>query len=300
MEYNYDQRCVMYLSDAYTMMYGFVGKKLIDRHGLPGDAALREASRQFGYDRAEASRKRHLEVGEKINMLNLFTLFHDLPNDPRFRRELQEINPQERVSHTLVCPMANIWAEYGHREIGRIYCEEFHPACYSHYAFDLTQVNLAKTLTQEGDEYCDFNVILRPEKVPDELKPVCFPEYDPEYVPVKVDPGHPDGKKGFAVLSAKLIYYMAAQAGKDLGDSGTETVNKALTEWADAMADFYRRKSASDGDVLDRKYIHDHLPFDLNTAENDGEIWAAYDDEYHVKEQVQKYFCDRLAEKPGF
>ena len=43
-------------------------------------------------------------------------------SDPRFRRELQEINPQERVSHTLVCPMADIWAEYGQKAIGRIYC----------------------------------------------------------------------------------------------------------------------------------------------------------------------------------
>ena len=55
--FDYEQKCLMYLSDAYTLMYGFIGKKLVDKLGIRGEDALREASRQFGYDRAETSRK---------------------------------------------------------------------------------------------------------------------------------------------------------------------------------------------------------------------------------------------------
>lgn len=82
-------------------------------------------------------RARHLDANVKINMHSLFAVGADLPPDPRFKRELQELNPQERVSHTLYCPMAALWKEYGVMEIGRIYCEEFHRACYGHYAFGL-------------------------------------------------------------------------------------------------------------------------------------------------------------------
>lgn len=297
--FDYNQKCLMYLSDAYTLMYGFVGKKLVDKLGIQGEAALRAGSRRYGYDRAETSRKKHLAVNAKINMLNLFTLYHDLPGDPRFRRELQEINPQERVSHTLVCPMADVWARYGQREIGRIYCEEFHPACYQHYAFDLPQVNLSKTLTQEGDEYCDFNVILRPEKVPDELKPVCFAEYDPLYVQPELENPPIDGKLGFASLSVKLIYYIFQQAAQTLGDEGIQAVREGLAEWADAMADFYRDTAKESEVPLDRKYLTDNLPFDLDTATVDAELWRDYEDEYHVKDEVQQYFCDPLAAALG-
>ena len=121
---NYTQRCNCNLSDAYTLMYGFIGKKLIEELGMEGEAALREGSRQYGYDRGETARNKHIAVGAKVNMQSLFSLFHDLPADPRFRRELQQLIPTERVSHTLVCPMADIWKAYGEAYIGRIYCEE--------------------------------------------------------------------------------------------------------------------------------------------------------------------------------
>lgn len=297
--FSYEQRCAMNISDAYTLMYGFVGKKLVDTLGIKGEAALREGSRQYGYDRAETSRNGHLAVNAKINMKNLFSLFHDLPGDPRFRRELQELNPQERVSHTLICPMNDVWREYGQQEIGRIYCEEFHPACYQHYAYDLSQVNLSRTLTQDGVEYCDFNVILRPEKVPDELKPVCFAEYDPFYEEPEIENPPVNAKTGFGILSAKLIYYIFRQARIDLGEAGAEAVRKGLTEWAEAMVDFLRAKAKETGVALDQSYLSDNLPFELNTSTNDEMIWHKYNDEFHVKEEVQQYFCDPLAAALG-
>lgn len=295
--YTYEQKCIMNLGDAYTLLYGFIAKSVIDRLGLDGERAVREATRQFGYDRAETTRKRHLEVGAKINMLNLFTLFHDLPGDPRFRRELQEINPQERVSHTLVCPMADIWAEYGQKAIGRIYCEEFHPACYSHYAFDQSQVNLSKTLTQDGDAYCDFNVILRPENLPEELKPVCFADYDPEYQEPEIAHEETDGKKGFASLSIKLYYYLMKCASEELGDAGVQAVRAGLEQLADAVAELFVKRAAEDGIPIDRAYMKDNLPMDLDTEADSG-MWEAYRG-YHAMEEAQEHFCDRLAAALG-
>ena len=169
MKYTLNEMQIMNLADHYTLLYAFLGKSLLEQCGEKGERALREGTRRFGRDRAEALRARHLDANVKINMHSLFAVGADLPPDPRFKRELQELNPQERVSHTLYCPMAALWKEYGVMEIGRIYCEEFHRACYGHYAFGYTKVNLAKTQTQPEDEYCAFNVVLRPETLPEEL-----------------------------------------------------------------------------------------------------------------------------------
>lgn len=295
---NYTQRCNCNLSDAYTLMYGFIGKKLIEELGMEGEAALREGSRQYGYDRGETARNKHIAVGAKVNMQSLFSLFHDLPADPRFRRELQQLIPTERVSHTLVCPMANIWAEYGQKKIGRIYCEEFHPACYCHYAYDYARLNLSKTLTQDGDNYCDFNVVLRPESLPDELKPICFEEYDPDYVKPEIVSPPVDGKVGFATLSIKLFYYLFRQAKQDLGDAGVKAVRDGLAQWADEMSKLLTKRAAEANDRVDGKYVSDNIPFEMNTGTADSELWKSYSD-CGASEEVEEYFCKPLAAKLG-
>lgn len=113
--------------------------------GEKGERIVREATRRYGKDRGRTRREKHEALGVKINMHSLFAVCSDLPSDPRFRRDRLKLTDEERNSHTLVCPMAEVWDQYDARRIGRIYCEEFHRACYQEYAFGLTQVNLAQT-----------------------------------------------------------------------------------------------------------------------------------------------------------
>ena len=295
--YTYAEKCIMNLADSYTLLYGFIAGSIIENCGLKGEAAVRESTRQFGYDRAENTRRKHLAVGAKINMLNLFTLYHDLPGDPRFRRELQEINPQERVSHTLVCPMADIWKEYGQMAIGRIYCEEFHPACYSHYAFDQTRVNLSKTLTQEGDEYCDFNVILRPEQIAPELRKECFAEYDPDYVQPEFPKEEADGKTGFASLSVKLYYYLLKCAAEQLKEEGVQAVRQGLREFARATADLFLKRAAEDQIKVDGAYLKDNFPLDMD-VEADEKLWENYAG-FGSRQEYESCFVRPLKEALG-
>ena len=104
----------MNLGDIYTMMFGYMGQELLREFGLRGEIAVREAARRFGRDRGATLREKHLSIGAKINMKNLFSLYPDLPSDPRFKRELQTLSPQERISHTLFF----LWPRYG-RATGR-------------------------------------------------------------------------------------------------------------------------------------------------------------------------------------
>ena len=289
--YSYEERCIMNLGDCYTLLYGYIARQLMDVFGERGEKAVREGTRRFGVDRAMVTRAKHLAVNAKINMLNLFTLYHDLPGDPRFRRELQEINPQERVSHTLVCPMADTWKAHGQMAIGRIYCEEFHPACYSAYAYGHTQVNLAKTLTQEGDEYCAFNVVLRPENLPQELRSVCFEEYDPVYVRTDFPSQQVSGKKGFNMLSIKLYYHLLRTAVEQLGEEAAAAVEEGLRNFAAAAAGLLRESAAEDKRGIDAAYVADNVPVDMET-EKDA-MWEQYG-ACSAMERMREHFCGTL------
>lgn len=293
--YSYEEKCVMNLGDCYTLLYGYIVRQLLEGYGERGEKAVREGTRRFGRDRAMVTRNRHLAAGAKINMLNLFTLYHDLPGDPRFRRELQEINPRERVSHTLVCPMADTWKAHGQMAIGRIYCEEFHPACYSTYAYGYTQVNLAKTLTQEGDEYCAFNVALRPENLPQELRSLCFEEYDPLYVAPDLPREHVSGKKGFGMLSIKLYFHILQTAVEQLGESAAGAVETGLQNFARAAAKMLRDSASPDNRKIDAAYLVDNVPVSMDTAEPLWEEYAAC----QARERMREHFCATLQRELG-
>ena len=293
--FSYEEKCIMNLGDCYTLLYGYIARQLLEQFGEPGEKAVREATRRFGVDRATVTRAKHLAVGAKINMLNLFTLYHDLPGDPRFRRELQEINSQERVSHTLVCPMADTWKAHGQMAIGRIYCEEFHPACYSAYAYGHTQVNLAKTLTQEGDEYCAFNVVLRPTNLPQELRPVCFEEYDPAYAAPDFPPQEVSGKKGFGMLSIKLYSHLLQTAVEQLGEEAAQAVEKGLENFAQAAAGILR-DSAGKERIIDAAYIADNVPIEMDTAKDP--LWEQYG-ACRAAERMRDRFCKTLQRELG-
>lgn len=266
---------IMNLADSYTLLYSFLAKSIIEHGGEEGEAALREGTRRFGRDRAVALREKHLRANVKVNMHSLFAVGADLPPDPRFRRELKELNPQERVSHTLHCPMAALWKEYGAMEEGRIYCEEFHNACYGAYAFGYTKVNLAKTQTQEGDEYCAFNVVLRPQNLPTELKPVCFTEYDPLYAGPSQEIQQAQGKPGFCTLFIKLYCHIATTAMEQLGEVGERAICLGLEGLARDAAMRLRRSARDQDKPLSYLFLEENYPLAADPEQET--MWESYD-----------------------
>ena len=228
--YTYQEQCTINLGDSYTLLYSYIVRSLLDTFGLAGEKAAREGTRRFGYDRAMTTRKKHLAMNAKINMKSLFSLGGDLPPDPRFRRELQELNPQERVSHTLICPMADTWKAYGEREIGRIYCEEFHRPATTPMPSNTHRLTSPRPSrrwgmnTAHSTSSCAGKSARRAETV-------CFAEYDPAYVEPHFERKGADGKSGFNILSIKLYYYLLETAKEQLGEAGIEAVEKGLKQW---------------------------------------------------------------------
>lgn len=279
------------LSDGMTLCCSFLGRALMEECGKQGELALRKAVRKWGLDRGVTEREKHLAANYKINMQSLFSVGYDLP-PTNFKRELQELNPQERISHTLYCPMADIWHQYGEDEIGRIYCEEFHPASYGGYAYGYTNVNLAKTITQ-GDEYCAFNVVLRPENLPEELKPVCFEEYDPEYTgPSSCVPG--GDARAFEEFFLKMVYYFDETAVEDIGEAGRTAIIHGIQKMAEDAIVRLEKKAKEHGLDFNRRFFYRNYP--IVEKYQDENLWDRFN-KYGTKEIFVEHFYSYIIGK---
>lgn len=292
--YTKEQLETIHLQDSYTIMYALMAREIIKFLGEDGEKVVREATRRYGKDRGRTRREKHEALGVKINMHSLFAVCSDLPSDPRFRRDRLKLTEEERNSHTLVCPMAEVWERYDAKKIGRIYCEEFHRACYQEYAFGLTQVNLAQTLTQDGDAYCDFHVVLRKANVPDEIKKRCFAEYDPEYKVPEIDTAPAEGKAGFSSLCVRVYYYMLEVLKETCPDQAETVMTEALHVWADDAAKHLKEEAVEMQEELDLNFADRHFPMHMN-IESDP-LWNVYD-HYGAKELLKREFYKELFEQ---
>ena len=67
-------------------------------------------------------------------------------------------------------------------ELGHAFCEEFYPAYIKAASNEKAQINLGKTLTNEGDEFCRISCYLRRTNMSQDENAVCFPDCDPAFI----------------------------------------------------------------------------------------------------------------------
>lgn len=262
------------LQDSWVIMYTFVAKELYDKAGLEGEAALREAVRRYGRDRGLTNRQRLLDNHIKINLETLFHEGRDRPGEPRFLSKVIRSTREERISDTLICSFADVWKRYGAKHLGRIYCEEFHIACYQAFGFGKTKVNLSRTLTQDGDDRCIFYHTYRPENLTDEERRLSFEEYDPGYVKPQKPMPKPEGKSGFNMLWIKMYFYLLETAVERLGETGKVLVAAGLRNAAVEQARVLLAQASAAERTVDRAYLTDHLPLNLQIEEEP--LWDTY------------------------
>ena len=263
------------LQDSWVIMYTFIAKELTEAGGFTGEAALREAVRRYGRDRGLTNRQRLLDNNIKINLLTLFCEGRDRPGESRFLSVDTCTSEQEYSICVHICSFADLWKRYDAKRLGRIYCEEFHIACYEAFGFGKTKVNLARSLTQDGDDRCIFSHTLRPENMTEEERRLCFAEFDPEYVPPATPMPKPEGKSGFNMLWIKMYYHLLSSSMEYLGDLGRVMVGNGLRRAAKEQAEVFRAQARAMEREADRAYLTDHLPLNLNP--DDEPLWETYD-----------------------
>jgi len=264
------------MADIFSMLYLYLARALVKDLGVEGELLLREGIRNFGVDRGEALRKKQIQAGLKINLYNLFT-YSDLPPDPRFRRNKIKLTSQERFSETLVCPMANIWAKYNGKELGRIYCEEIHHAKFRAYA-PKTQVNLSQTFTQD-DNHCRFSLYLRPANMNLKERQISFKEFDADYLPKqKLEFKSQTHREGYEMLSLKMYYHITSLALLKFSTKAETLFINSLNDFALFVHEFLKEKALPLGMVVDEKFVEENCPISLKPTETSRKIWGYYTD----------------------
>lgn len=284
------------LQDSWVILYTFVAKELTLRKGDEGERILREAVRRYGRDRGLTNQKRLMDNNIKINLLTLFNEGRDRPGEPRFTSKVIRNTREERISDTLICSFADVWKRYDAKYLGRIYCEEFHLACYEAFSFGKAKINLSRSLTQDGDDRCCFYHTYRPENLTDEERRLSFEEFDPGYKKPETPMPKPQGKSGFNMLWIKIYFYLLECAAETLGDKGRALVGEGLRNAArEQAAEFIRRAEATE-QKIDAAFLEGHLPISIDT---DSEpLWKEYD-KYGAKKLLQDCFIDVLLKGVG-
>ena len=284
------------MQDGWVLLIGFLAKQLMDEGGFAGEVAVREGIRRFGRDRGATNRQRLLDNHVKVNLKTLFCEGRDRPGEPRFI-ELHTHETEEDFSvYTHVCSMADVWKKYGLKRYGRIYCEEFHIANYETFGFGYTKVNLARSLTQDGDDRCVFNHTLRPENMPADIRALCFAKCDPGYQPPTEQMPKPQGKSGFDMLWVKTYYYLLECAVEELGDLGRVIVGNGLRVIAHERAEALLADAARTERTVDQQFLEDHLALFLDFDSNP--LWTQYH-QYGALDLVKQCFYAPLLKEVG-
>ena len=279
------------LQDSWVIMFTFLGKALLEEGGFQGEVALREGVRRFGRDRGLTNQKRLLDNNIKINLATLFCEGRDRPGESRFTAYYTFEDEEEYSVCTHICSFADVWKKYNAKHIGRIYCEEFHIACYEAFGFGVTKVNLARSLTQDGDDRCIFNPPLRPEKMTEEQRKLCFARFDPDYVHPEKEMPKPQGKSGFNMMWIKMYYHILSCAVEEMGDLGRVIVGNGLRVTAHEQAVAFLEEAEATERSVDWQYLVDHLP--LNLDMDHEPLWEEYD-QYGAREMLRECFYKPL------
>lgn len=253
--------------DVWPKLYYYIAKELIDKYETEGERALRDGIRRYGYHRGSALREQHVQWGYPINMYSLF-MAYDLPDDPRFRRRAIRLNKNERLSETLVCPIADLWIQYGGKDLGRIYCEEYHHAMFGAYAPG-SQTNLGETLTQEGDDHCRFSVYYRQANAGEEYgdEEVNFDDF--EEMPYR---------EGIEMIVVRLLNNLYLGIRDTIGRKEAEEVlRNAMAQLAKDTAAHYRKFAEDIDEEISTAWLALELPLRFDEPEP-HDYWCEFED----------------------
>ena len=165
---------------SFAELYRSTASALVAQYGFQGKVMLRQCIRHYGTRLGQFRRELLICAGQKTNLKHVFDCGWGLSCGSGAVREWIERSEQQLRVNVLSCPFAQVWLE-SDPELGHAFCEEFYPAYVKAAADPNTQINVGKTLLNEGDEFCQISCYLRPSNLEPQRRQACFAEYDHLY-----------------------------------------------------------------------------------------------------------------------
>ena len=247
------------MEELYASLYFHMAAEYLRTFGEKGDAALRQAIREYGTDRGKANRAKHEKLGLPIHLKTLFTAGR-FPGGAGFRRNLIELTPEQRSSETLECMLCEVWKKIGGLEEGIRYCEEIHEAMWS--AYDPGIETKQPQIMTRGEKICEFDVSMPSAK--------GMPEAE-EYPETSLE----EQLQALVDLQAKMFYYL----GRGLlafGIEGDAALRRAIRRFGRARGLQMREDHQAAGlDInLYNLFTYYDLPDDARFKRNKIELTA--------------------------
>ena len=241
MNWNFGNQISMY-GNLYGILYFYLVDEILENFGSDGEICARKATTSYGHFRGALLRRDHIKKGYVID-LKTFQSHYDLPNDERSKKTPKEqISPGETRSKTFTCQFSDIWKLLKGQEmnacslIGRIYCEQFHPAMWEGYDSRLI-VDLETYLTR-GDDVCRFHTVTA--KEPRKIN-IYMPNRADEY-----NWNFEDKMEVMANICAFEYFFLAKEAINMFGSRGEEVISAAITKYGECrgklLAEYQRSK----------------------------------------------------------
>ena len=169
-------------SNQFARLFIDIASALVKESEFEGKIALRQAIRMYGGTIGRMRKEFMINAGQKTNLKHAFDDGWGIPctRDGAVREWIEKSEEQLFVN-ILECPFARVWNEED-AELGHAFCEEFYPAYIKAASNEKAQINLGKTLTNEGDEFCRISCYLRRTNMSQDENAVCFPDCDPAFI----------------------------------------------------------------------------------------------------------------------
>jgi len=265
--YNIEEIKSQNQSDCWSMMYIFVASSIREVCGRDGEGAIREAIRRLGATVGETARKKIAEDRLATNIVSLFRYgFNPVP-DPRFRTLVLKEEEQVRLWEVHTCPFADLWKEYGAKDIGHLYCEEFYHSSIRAFTKGKGQTNLSKSLTHKGDNHCRFSVYFRPANLDPVHRAESFPGECGEQNKADEPVLKPHGAE--ISLEEKWLFtyvYLMETATERFGAEGSCAVALGLRKLALEMAKVMRIHASATGKTADGEFLKHNFPIPLDVV----------------------------------
>ncbi len=206
------EAALLKMEELYAKFYFHLAAEYGRTFKEAGQKALGAAIRRYGAERGRATRAEHEASGYPIHLKTLFTA-GGFPGKAGFRRRQIDLQPHQRISETLECPLHHHWRAMGGLKEGLCYCEVIHEAMWQAYAPG-TETRQPKIMTR-GDERCRFEVFLPAAEGMPEAKSI--PQISlAEQLQRLMD------------LQAKMYYHLAQGLINEFGLAGEAAVRRAI------------------------------------------------------------------------
>lgn len=157
-DWNYNDQVSM-MENLYILLFYFTARQAVDNFGEKGRKCMADSLTEYGHHRGALLAMEHDRHHYEHNVTSFYK-HYDLPRDPRTRQKFIHLDEHTAEEEFYACHFSNIWKMLEDlpldtcSEIGKIYCDYFHPAMWQGYS-----AHMNMTLPQiivKGDSKCSF------------------------------------------------------------------------------------------------------------------------------------------------